>query len=269
MDSQRRIGRGPSNRITRSWYPGGRARTYRGTGVEAEVTRSRGTSGLGTDVGYWGRVDSQGEFDEDAGFLEPHSGFPWRPVVSAVRRIVPLCAAALVGAVTALAWQSFLVRPTPPPVAQPALLATPTSARPAPQALLGSPPPRPASRASPEAEQPRSAPRIDRQAPPAQPRPPAVKVPKARVSRPAVVPGHPARSPIPTPSCDRHSSSGRILSGQFRAAFGYTSSLKPGLRSADESPSRGLQFSRGGSNRTTNRSRAGTPAASHRRASAW
>ena len=197
MDSQRRIGRGPSNRITRSWYPSGRARTCRGAGVETEVTRSRGTSGLGTDVGYWGRVDSGGDFEEGSGFLEPHSRFSWRPVVSAVRRIVPLCAAALVGAVTALAWQSFLVRPTPPPVAQPTLLATPASARPAPQPLLGSPPPVPASQASPKAEQPRSAPRSDRQAPPARPRSPAVKVPKARVSRPAAVPGRPAQSPDP------------------------------------------------------------------------
>jgi hypothetical protein len=49
----------------------------------------------------------------------------------------------------------------------------------------------------------------------------------------------------------------------------YTSSLKVGLTSADDTPLRGLQFSRGGSVMTTKRSPALTPAASNRCASDW
>ena len=84
MDSQRRLGRGPSNRITRSWYPGGRAGSRRSREGEALLSRSRGTSGLGTDVGYWGRVDSQGDFEEGTGFLVPFRspGRAWRSLVA-------------------------------------------------------------------------------------------------------------------------------------------------------------------------------------------
>jgi hypothetical protein len=237
MDSQRRSGRGPSSRITRSWYPGGRARTRRTPAAQAAETRSRGTRGLGTDVGYWGRVDSEGEFDENAGFLAPLPRFwlSWRSWLSAVRRLLPLCAAALVGAVTALAWQSFLLRPLPSPAAQPVLPApaassrtimhpesgtekatvpagenasrpsfrttvlppgAPTAPQPAPPLLLGSAPPRPAG-ASSAVAQPRSARRSDQQASPARRRSSTVKAPASRATRPTGRPGRPAPSPDP------------------------------------------------------------------------
>jgi len=171
MDSQPGISREASKRITRSWYPGGRAR--RTTDSETAATPSRDTSGLGTEVGYWGRVDTDGEFEEGSGFLAPfaHAWFPWRWLLSIVRRVLPLSVAALVGAVTALAWQSFMIRPAPSPAARPTLpvpaaqtapamgptnapesapasplpipagtssRAAPATARPAPQPLLGS-----------------------------------------------------------------------------------------------------------------------------------
>jgi hypothetical protein len=195
MDSQPGIGGGPNKRITRSWYPGGQACTNRTTKLEAATPCSSGTSGLGADVGYWGRVNTQGEFEEDSGFPEPShaSRFPWRSLFVAIRRILPLSAAALVGAVTALAWQSFVFRPAQPPAGRPTLpvpaaqaaapartstaterppadpppvresapaLAVPARARPAPQMLLG------------------------------RPRTPSAKVNPVRVTRPVVAPAH-------------------------------------------------------------------------------
>lgn len=198
MDSQRRTGRGSSNRITRSWYPGDHPRSRRGSAGEDQAARSRGTSGLGTHVGQRGRLDSQGELDAGAGFLEPQSPFRWRPVIWAVRRLLPLCAAALVGAVTALAWQSFLVRPLPPPATAPALPAPTPAAQQAPQPfLLGSPPPLPASEISPAVEPPRPPRRSGHQAPAARPRAPSVKLPAAPPARPPAIGGRPARSPDP------------------------------------------------------------------------
>jgi hypothetical protein len=69
--------------------------------------------GPGTNVGYWGRVTTQGDFEEGSGFLAPlsPSGFPWRLLFLTVQRILPLGLAALVGAVTALAWQSYMTGP--------------------------------------------------------------------------------------------------------------------------------------------------------------
>jgi hypothetical protein len=225
MDSQPGIGGGPNKRITRSWYPGGQASTRRTTRPEAAAPSSNGTSGLGADVGYWGRVDSQGEFKENSGFLEPShpSRFPWRSLFVAVRRILPLSAAALVGAVTALAWQSFLVRPAqtpagrpipPVPAAQgvaavrttnaterpPADLspvrgsapapAIPAPARPVQPPLLGSAPPLPESPSSSEVERSPSARPINRPALLGRPRSPAVKVNPVRAARPTVTPAH-------------------------------------------------------------------------------
>ena len=223
MDSQPGIGGGPSKRITRSWYPGGQACNPRTTRLEATAPSSGGTSGPGTDVGYWGRVDSQGTFEENSGFLAPSypSRFPWRSLFAAVGRILPLGAAALVGAVTALAWQSYLVRPAQTPAGRPALsvpatqggatvrttnaaeipaivlppvrgsapaLAVPAPAQPARQALLGSPPPPPASRALSEVERSPSARPSDRHAFPGKPRASAVKVNPVRAARTAVTP---------------------------------------------------------------------------------
>jgi hypothetical protein len=221
MDSQSGSGGGPSKRITRSWYPGGQACTRRTTGLQVAAPCSSRTSGLGTDVGYWGRVDSRGEFEENSGFLEtfhPHR-FPWRSLLAAVRRILPLGAAALVGAVTALAWQSFVFRPARTSAGQPTLtvpaaqgvaavptsnaserpsaelplvprsapaLALPGPARPAQQALLGAAPPLPASRASSEVGRSPSARPIDHQVLLGRPRSPAVKVNPVRAARPAV-----------------------------------------------------------------------------------
>lgn len=126
MDSQLGIGDGPNKRITLRWYPGGQACTRRAIGLTAATPCSSGTSGLGRDVGYWGRVNTRGEFEENSGFLQPFhtSRFPWHSLLLAVWRILPFAAAALVGAVTALAWQSFLVRPAPPPASRPTLSAS-------------------------------------------------------------------------------------------------------------------------------------------------
>jgi hypothetical protein len=188
MDSRSGIGGMPSKRITRSWYPGGRECPRSPT--------SRGTSNLGTDVGYWGRVDSRGEFEDDSGFLEPTtpSRIPWRPLFVAVRRIVPLVVAALVGAVTALAWQSFVIRPAPvvsPALAVPAAQSVvpaqaipapaPAVPVPAPPTLLGS---APASSSAVE----RSPSAVANDHPPllGKPRTAAVKVDRVRAAKRAV-----------------------------------------------------------------------------------
>jgi len=195
MDSQPGTGDEPNKRITRSWYPSGQACARRATGLTAATPCLHGSSGPGNHAGYWGRVNTRGEFEEDSGFLAPFhpSFFPWRSLFLAVRRILPLSAAALVGAVTALAWQSFLVRPPQPPAGPRTLsvpaahalapvrtskeaqrppadlppartsigaLAIPAPARPAVQALLGKPPA------------------------------PAAKVKPLRAPRPAVTPAH-------------------------------------------------------------------------------
>lgn len=221
MDSQGGIGGGPSRRITRSWYPGGKACTRRTTGIEAAASCSRGTSWLGTNVGYWGRVDTQGEFKASLGFLEPMhpSRFPWRSLCFAIRRILPLSVAALVGAVTALAWQSFVIRPAQPLAGRPILPApavqglaavrtgngaerppadlppisgsTPALAVPAPtwptqEAPIGSAPKLAASPAKAEVERSASARPNDRLALPYRTRSPALKVNPARAARPAV-----------------------------------------------------------------------------------
>ena len=224
MDSQPGIGGGPNKRITLSWYPGGQDCTRRTTKPEVPASCSSGISGLGTDVGYWGRVNSQGEFEESSGFLAPlrPSRLPWRALFVAVRRILPLSAAAFVGAVTALAWQSYMVRPPQIPAGRPTLpvpaaqgvapvrtasamespdlspirgsapaLAAPSPARPAQQALPGSAPALPASRATSEVERLPSARPMVRQALLGKTRaPPAVKANPVRAARPALTPAY-------------------------------------------------------------------------------
>ncbi len=189
MDSQRSIGNEPGKRITRSWYPGSRGRARRSTGASAAAPPSHGTSALGTEVGYWGRVDSRGDFEEGSGFLAPfESRLPWRWLLYAVRRLLPLTVAALVGAVTALAWQSFLLQPTRAPAAGPAL--------PGPAA-----PPSPAAHAT----------RATENAPAALPRPPAP------APAPAAVPAdHGAQPAVATPSVPLL---GRPPSASTRARF--------------------------------------------------
>ncbi len=195
MDSKPGKGGGPSKRITRSWYPGGQACTSRTAGLEAAAPCSNGTSGLGTDVGYWGRVDSQGEFEENSGFSKTFhpSRFPWRSLFVTVQRILPLSAAALVGAVTALAWQSFVFRPAqtfsgrptlPVPAAQCATAVrsvNPTERLPADLPLVRG--------SAPALAVPGPA-RTAQQALLGRPRSPAVKVSPVRAAKPAVTPAH-------------------------------------------------------------------------------
>jgi hypothetical protein len=192
MDSQPGLA---SKRITLSWYPGRPAPPRPSANLPA--TGATGAR-AGNQVGYWGRIDTQGDFEEGSGFLAPGSPSRWpgRVLLQTVRRTLPLALAALVGAVTALAWQSHLqgagklapVRaaapaaanvtparapssspPEPLPAAHPQALPAPPAARPATQPLLGAPtvvaparpsasPPRPAkARTRPATQRPAGA----------------------------------------------------------------------------------------------------------------
>ena len=117
MDSHPEIGGEPSKRKTRSWHPASQDRATRETTPRSRPKDSNGRSGLGTEARYWGRVNTLGEFEQASSFPAPpyQFRFPWRLLFATLRRILPLAASAFVGAVTALAWQSFLIGPTTNP----------------------------------------------------------------------------------------------------------------------------------------------------------
>jgi hypothetical protein len=225
MDTRAGIGGTPSDRKTRSWYPGGQAPTRRSTARAAAAWPGRSV-GPGANVGYWGRVNTQGDFEEGTGFLTPlsPSRFPWRLLFRTVQRILPLGLAALVGAVTALAWQSHMTGPAKGAAPRPAsvipaehgarsvgtagatesgttdlpsvyrqapTLPTPAAARPAPLLLLGSAPApspaRPSAVVTGSASARPSASAIDPRPATSTPRPAAVKTKVKRAAR-AVAP---------------------------------------------------------------------------------
>jgi hypothetical protein len=95
------------------------SRNWRGEGPE----RSRNPSGRRSPSGatksqfpaearYWGRVNSQGDFEEAPGFPAPRFQFPWRALGRALRGLVPNLSSALIGALSALAFQAILAQPT-------------------------------------------------------------------------------------------------------------------------------------------------------------
>ncbi len=76
-------------------------------------------SNFPAEARYWGRINSQGDFEEAPGFPAPRFQFPWRTLGRGLRGVVPHFSSALVGALSALAFQAILARP-PGTVTQPA-----------------------------------------------------------------------------------------------------------------------------------------------------
>ena len=204
MDSRSDIGGEPSRRKTRSWHPGSQDRASRRPAPKSRSKQANGRSGFGTDAHYWGRINTQGEFEQASNFPAPpyKFHFPWSALFATIRRILPLAAAAFVGAATALAWQSFLVGPTrvsadvpivrssapvPAPVPAP---APPVPAQPVHQALLGAAPSPSQPPELPEAERSQAVRPVGLRALLTRPRSPVVPVQKNRAPKPAVSTAH-------------------------------------------------------------------------------
>jgi hypothetical protein len=119
VDSQPDIGK-----ITRRWYPGVETFARPPTGQQEVAASKPGTLPGGTDAGHWESPQAQGEGDADSLESFGQSRVPWLTLPVTVQRILPVGMAALVGALTALAWQSFGARPKTMPALRPAQQAS-------------------------------------------------------------------------------------------------------------------------------------------------
>jgi hypothetical protein len=106
-------------RKTQSWYPGGRVRPGRATPRGAHAAYSIERTGFASQADFWAPSDTADDFEDDPGL--GRALHPGRALLATLRRVLPLAVAAFVGAVTALAWQSFLAAPAKVPAAQPAM----------------------------------------------------------------------------------------------------------------------------------------------------
>jgi len=137
------------------------SRNWRGEGSERgrNPANRRSPSGatksnFPAEARYWGRVNSEGAFEEAPGFPEPRYQFPWRALGRGMRSVVPHLSSAVVGALSALVFQTLLAQPTatvtqpaptiivnPAPVAAAAPPPAPVVVAPEPVAVVVTPTP--------------------------------------------------------------------------------------------------------------------------------
>jgi len=188
------------------------SRSWRGEGAERGRSPSvrRSPSGatksqFPAEARYWGRVNSQGEFEEAPGFPAPRFQLPWRAIGRAFRGLLPHMSSAVVGALSALAFQAVLARPQAP-ATQPAptiiVNPTPVVAPPAAVAPVAAPP----APAAPAVAAPAPAAAVvEEPAPVVRPRaaaPRPARLPRPLPIRNTVAPVRPTEKPTSLPASD-------------------------------------------------------------------
>ncbi len=115
------------DRRTKTRSYSGRARSRQ----EASTSKGTGKSRFPAVAGYWGRVNSGGDFESAAASAVFPARPPRRLPVAGLKWLLPYLGSALVGALTALAVSGVRTAAAPPAATVPAVATTPRIAAPA------------------------------------------------------------------------------------------------------------------------------------------